>query len=128
MIDKNLNINCVFDEEEILKKCFTFKDSKKNRDNIYKIMFVQDTSLKIIRLVLKYLLIVKKVSPYKVEGLILKWCIIVSYYFFKNTYDYDVIIPEFEAILNGEISIDNLDNCYIESENVYAYFFNKELN
>lgn len=118
------NINVLFNEKLLLKNCFSFINIGKNRRNIYKMMYVLETKLKIIRIVLKYLLIVEKVPAIKVEKLILKWCLIISYYYFKEYYFYDVNVVEFDKILENDITVDILENTKVESNELYGNIFN----
>ena len=124
MKTKNQNVRVLFDEKVLLKKCFSFTNIGKNRRNIYKMMYVLETNLKFIRMVLKYLLIVEKVPPIKVEKLILKWCLIISYYYFKEYYNYDVVVEEFENMLQNELTVDVLENTKIKSNELYGNIFN----
>lgn len=120
-------INIHFNESELLKRYFSFSSlPNKNRDNIYKIMFVSSTNIKVLKIVLKYLLVVEKIPPKKVEKLIFKWCILISYYYFKQTYLYDISIPEFDEILNSDITVNKLDSLNVSSNEIYACLVNND--
>jgi len=118
-------VDISFKEEDTLKKVFTFSSQNKNRESIYYLMFSSAINLKIIKMALKYMLVIKKTYPVKAENLIIKWCLLISYYYFKTHYYYDdVIIPELDHLLSYDFTIDELYNTRIESNELYGKIFN----
>ena len=117
-------VDAIFKEEDALKKVFSFSDEKSNRGVIYHLMFTEGTNLKIIKFVLKYLLVVKKENPLMVENLIIKWCLLISYYFYKEKYYYNEVIPELDNLLLYSFSPIDLYKTRIESNDKYSKLFN----
>lgn len=124
MAKQNDSILCNFNEELILEKFFQF--SLKTRGFLYRYLFVKEYVIIMLEHLVKYLIKVKKIKPYRCEKLIIRWCLIVVYYFYKEKYQYNLLIPEFDKLIEKGINIDTLSSLQIEDVDVYKALFNAD--
>ena len=116
------NINLEFSERDILKKCFEFYSN--NRDIVCKLIFEKKHNLIVMRLVLKYLLKVRNVTPIEAEKIIKKWLIVVVYYYCRSKGYYKNIVDELETLLETKLTIGGLNSCSVESDGIIGNLFN----
>lgn len=124
MAKQNKPIICNFNEEQILEMFFQFRE--KIRSFVYRYLFVKEYVIIMLEYLVKYMVKVKRIKPYRCEKLIIRWCLVVVYYFYKNRYQYDITIPEFDKLLEKGINIDALSSIQIENVEVYKSLFNAD--
>lgn len=120
-----------FDNEEqkgFLEQVFTFDPIYRNI--IYKLMFEFKKPQQLVTLVLKYLLKVKKVNPLNAEKIIRKWCVTICYYYITTKYNYPEKTKELDKLLEKDLTVEELEACYITSNKIIGDIFNNiaELN
>lgn len=115
-----------YNEALITEKCFTFNPDI--RSFLYRYLYANPKTIFVLKLITKYLLKVKKnIKPFRCNKLLIRWVLVTIYYFFKEKYNYDVTIPEFENIINKGFTVEHLSSMVVTSNELFGNLFNAEI-